>query len=566
MISPGLTSSARALLILLPMVAGVRAHADSGARKGSVVVYGGTSAGVTAAVQAARSGHPATLISVNRHIGGMTSSGLGQTDIGRRNTIGGVAREFYQRVHKHYEQSGAWVHESRADYLNMKPGESEWYFPTVRGWTRAWADGMAFTFEPSVARKIFDAMLADAGVTVVLDEQLERGSREGVLRDGARITAIVMQSGRRFAADVFIDATYEGDLMAEAGVPFIIGREGNARYGETANGVQTAKAVNHQLQKGIDAYVESGNPASGLLPGIDPAGPGEEGAADHRVQAYCFRLCLTDVKNNQLPFTKPQDYDEREYELLFRNFEAGETAVPLHPARMPNRKTDTNNSRGVSGNWIGRNYAWADGDDATRRELYEEHKRYQQGLMWTLANHPRVPEAVRREAGRWGYAKDEFVEFGHWPPQLYVRVARRMVSDYVITENEIRGRAGVDDPVALGGYQMDSHNVQRYLDARGHVQNEGDVQIGVGAPYPISYRAIVPPRESASNLLVPVAVSATHIAYGSIRMEPVFMKLGQAAGTAAAHAIDERCAVQDVDYPRLRRRLLEDGQILPEKR
>lgn len=559
--------SIRPVLWLATALCGLDAgplRAASDTETGAIVVYGGSSAGVVAAVQASRMGHAAILISTNRHIGGMTSSGLGQTDIGRRNTIGGVAREFYERVYRHYEQDKAWIYESREEYLNTKPGSHEWYFPVIRGWTRAWGDGMAFTFEPAVARGIFETMLEEAGVTVIREERLKRGDGSGVVRDGSAIRVIVMESGRRFAAEMFIDATYEGDLMAEAGVPFIIGREGNARYGETLNGVQPAWGKHHQLAPGIDPYVEPGNPASGLLPGIEPAGPGEEGTADHRVQAYCFRLCLTDVKANQIPFTRPEGYDELEYELLFRNFAAGETNVPFHPARMPNRKTDTNNSRGVSSNWIGRNYAWADGDYATRAKLYEEHKRYQQGLMWTLATHLRVPEDIREEVSRWGYARDEFEDSGHWPPQLYVRVARRMVSDYVVTEHDIRGRRTVPDPVALGGYQMDSHNVQRYVDAGNQVRNEGDVQVRVKAPYGISYRAVIPPRESVSNLLVPVAVSASHIAYGSIRMEPVFMKLGQAAATAAGLAIDGKQGVHGLEYALLRARLVNDGQVLPD--
>ncbi len=531
-----------------------------------VVVYGASSAGVTAATQAARMGHDAVLIAPDGHIGGMTSSGLGQTDTGPVETIGGLAREFYERVYEHYRADGAWTREERADYLSMGPGEHEWYFPVGRDrpWTRAWTDGMAFTFEPHVAREVFDAMLAEAGVAVVSGERLDLDPDRGVVMEDGAIRAVVMESGRAFEGRVFIDATYEGDLMAAAGVDYIVGREGNAPHGETLNGVQTANAVNHQFQDGVDPYMEPGNPDSGLLPGVDPAGPGAEGAGDHRVQAYCFRMCLTDVEENQIPFSKPAGYDELEYELLFRNFEAGEDVVPLHPARMPDRKTDTNNHRAVSTNWVGRNYAWAEGDYETRERLYEGHKRYQQGLMWTLANHPRVPRHIREEASRWGYAKDEFEDAGHWPPQLYIRVARRMVGGYVVTEDVVQGAADAPDPVAMGGYQMDSHNVQRYVDADGHARNEGDVQVGAPGPYPISYRAIVPPQEAVSNLIVPVAVSATHIAYGSIRMEPVFMKLGHAAGAAAAHAIRGDVAVQDVAYEPLRESLLASGQVLPD--
>ncbi|MFO7775834.1 MAG: FAD-dependent oxidoreductase [Candidatus Hydrogenedentota bacterium] len=557
------------LALSVALIAGlpVSAAADESVERYDAVVYGATSGGVTAAVQAARMDRSVAIISVNRHIGGMSSAGLGQTDTGRMATIGGLSREFYERVYQHYESDEAWTREEREEYLGMGPGEHEWYFPVdrVREWGRAWRDGMAFTFEPHVALKVFKDMLDDAGVTVVLEERLDLDPNRGVVMDGAVIEAIVMESGRRFEADVFVDATYEGDLMATAGVSHIVGREGNEAHGENLNGVQTENAVNHQFQDGVDPYVEPGDPDSGLLPGLDPTGPGEEGGADHRVQAYCFRMCLTDDKDNQVAFEKPAGYDEAEYELLFRNFEAGEDIVPLHPARMPNRKTDTNNHRAMSTNWVGRNYEWPDGDYETREALFEGHKRYQQGLMWTLANHPRVPEDIREEVSRWGYAGDEFEEYGNWPPQLYIRVGRRMIGEYVVTETDIRGGGeDVDDAVAMGGYQMDSHNVQRYVDENGHARNEGDVQVGAPRAYPISYRAIIPQREEASNLLAPVAMSATHIAYGSIRMEPVFMKLGHAAGAAAAFAISEDVAIHDVAYGPLRERLLDDGQVLPQ--
>jgi hypothetical protein len=346
-----------------------------------------------------------------------------------------------------------------------------------------------------------------------------------------------MESGRRFRAKMFIDATYEGDLLAKAGVSFTVGREANAQYNETLNGVQTAQGIYHQLQRGVDPYVRKGDSTSGLLPGIDPTGPGVEGAGDRRVQAYCFRMCLTDRAENRIPFAKPDGYRELDYELLFRNFEAGETSTPWIHSLMPNRKTDINNRLGFSSDFIGQNYDYPEADYAERARIKERHKQYQQGLMWTLGNHPRVPEKIRAQVAPWGMCKDEFLETGGWQEQLYIREARRLVGETVMTQHHCEHREVAKDAVGLAAYGMDSHHVQRHLDAKGHVRNEGDVQVRVAGPYPISYRALVPKSAECANLLVTVALSASHIAYGSIRMEPVFMVLGQSAATAAALAI-----------------------------
>ena len=381
-----------------------------------------------------------------------------------------------------------------------------------------------------------------------------------------------MESGRTFRGGMFIDATYEGDLMAAANVSYTIGREANSVYGETLNGVQTRQAQYHQFVPGVDPYVQKGNPASGLLPFLDPEGPGPEGAGDRRVQAYCFRMCLTDHPDNRIPFRKPAGYDPLWYELLLRNFEAGavgannhspvQVGMPWINSAMPNRKTDTNNRTGFSTDFIGQNYEYPEATYEERERIVTRHLLYQQGLMWTLANHPRVPEHVRREVARWGTCKDEFTEGDGWQNQLYVREARRMVSDYVMTQHHCEGRQKADDPVGLAAYGMDSHHVQRYVDAKGQVRNEGDVEVGGFSPYPISYRSIIPRANQCANLLVPVCLSASHIAYGSIRMEPVFMVLGQSAATAGVHAIDEGVPVQRVDGDKLRQRLLSDGQIL----
>lgn len=511
-----------------------------------VVVYGGTSGGVAAAVQVARMGKTVVLIEPSRHLGGLSSGGLGATDIGNKAAIGGIAREFYGRIHQHYANDTAWKYQKRDEY---KAGNKRAPIDQDTMWT----------FEPHVAEAIFNQMLRENNIPVVLGERLDRKS--GVKKDGQRITAVVMESGKTFSGRMFIDATYEGDLMATAGVSYTVGREANRQYGETLNGVQIRRAVHHQFIKPVDPYVKPGDPSSGLLPGVHAGSPGEEGSADKRVQAYNYRMCTTDVPENRRAWPKPDGYDPMRYELLLRNFEAGDHRVPWNPVWMPNRKTDTNNNFAISTDNIGMNYDYPDGDYATRERIIKEHEDYQKGLMWTLANNPRVPEQVRAEFQRLGLAKDEFVDNDNWPHQLYVREARRMVSDYVMTEHNCVGDETASDPVGLGAYNMDSHNTQRYVSPEGAAINEGDIQVGV-SPYPISYRSIVPKRGECANVLVPVCLSATHISYGSIRMEPVFMILGQSAATAAVQAIDSAVDIQSVDYAKLRERLLADKQIL----
>ncbi len=509
-----------------------------------VVVYGGTSGGVAAAVQARRMGKSVVLIEPSRHIGGLSSGGLGATDIGNKAAIGGIAREFYRRVARYYDRPDAWKFESRDQYRSGRQSAGE--------------DTM-WTFEPHAAEQIFREMLAEAKAPVIEGERLDL--KNGVSKTGTRILSITMESGRTFRGEMFIDATYEGDLMAGAGAKYTVGREANAQYAETLSGVQTRNAKSHQFIKPVDPYIRPGDRSSGLLPGIDPNGPGEEGSQDHRVQTYNLRIAATDAAANRLPWPKPAGYDPMLYELLLRNFEAGDERVPWSVHMMPNRKTDANNNFAVSTDFIGQNYAYPDGDYATRQRIYREHLSYTQGLFWTLANSPRVPEKIRSYFQNWGPSRDEFTDNDHWPHQLYVREARRMVGDYVMTEHNCRGTRVAEDSVGMGAYNMDSHNTQRYVDADGHVRNEGDIQVGV-RPYPISYRSIVPRQSECSNLLVPVCLSASHISYGSIRMEPVFMVLGQSAATAAAHAIDGRTSVQQIDYAGLKVRLLADQQVL----
>ncbi|MCP5516489.1 MAG: FAD-dependent oxidoreductase [Verrucomicrobiales bacterium] len=538
--------------ILLPLLAGLTlATAHAAAPVYDVVVYGGTSGGVAAAVQARRMGRTVLLIEPSRRLGGLTSGGLGQTDIGNKAAIGGLARRFYRAVREHYEDPAAWKWQTAAEYRDG--GQTR---------TAAGEDAM-WTFEPGVALKIYEDWVRTHQVEVAYEERLDRSGGVALTRSIPwRILSIRLESGRTVRGKMFIDATYEGDLMAAANVSCTVGREANARYAETLNGVQTRQARYHQFADGVDPYVVPGQPESGLLPFLDPDGPGEEGAGDHRVQAYCFRMCLTDHPDNRIPFEQPAGYDPLWYELLLRNFEAGERGMPWINSAMPNRKTDTNNRTGFSTDFIGQNDAYPEASYAERAHIVAQHRLYQQGLMWTLANHPRVPDQIRNEVARWGMCRDEFVEGQGWQDQLYVREARRLVGDYVMTQHHCQGRAVADDPVGLAAYGMDSHNVQRYVDADGYARNEGDVEVGGFSPYPVSYRSIVPKARECANLLVPVCLSASHIAFGSIRMEPVFMVLGQSAATAAVQAIEEDTPVQAINYARLRERLVADDQVL----
>jgi hypothetical protein len=539
-----------------------------------LVIYGGSSAAVAAAVQAKKMGRSVVVIEPSDRIGGLTTGGLGQTDIGNKQVIGGISRDFYRDVRKWYQKPDAWKWE--------KKPESGAFRGTGQSQTAAEEDTL-WTFEPSAALGIYQNWVKQHEITIVYGERLNRKGETksvddgkgywiarpgivaaGVVKDGNRITEIVMESGKRFAGKFFMDATYEGDLMASAGVAYTIGREGFGVYGESLNGVQTKHAKHHQLADGVDPYVTPGDSSSGLLPWVDTTGAHEDGASDHRIQAYCFRMCLTDVKENQIPFHKPDGYVEQWYELLFRHYEngGGKGGLPWINSKMPNGKTDTNNRDGFSTDFIGQNYGWPEGTYDERKKIREKHLLYQQGVMWSLANHPRIPERVRESVSKWGMTKDEFTDGAGWQQQIYVREGRRMISDKVMLQQHCQQLLPVEDSVGMGAYTMDSHHVRRYIDAKGQVKNEGDVQVGGFPPYPISYRSIVPREAECSNLVVPIALSSSHIAFGSIRMEPVFMILGQSGATAVSLAIDANASLQKVDYPKLRERLLADGQIL----
>ena len=525
-----------------------------------IVIYGGTSGGIAAALQASRMNKKVILIEPSARIGGLTTGGLGQTDIGNKQAIGGISLEFYEGIKQHYDKQDNWTYQTREEYQDG--GQTR----TREGESAMW------TFEPSAALTVYNHFIEKEDIELVTMEKLDR--ENGVEMSNGSIVSITMLSGKKYVGSVFIDATYEGDLMAAAGVSYTVGRESNDTYKETLNGVHTRMTdttmtgyparnqINHNFVDGVDPYIKKGDPSSGLLPHIDPDGPGEFGAGDHRVQAYCYRMCLTDHPENRIPFEKPEGYKEQHYELLLRNYEAGEKGFPWINSAMPNRKTDTNNRTGFSTDFIGQNYDYPEASYEKREEIREQHRQYQKGLMWTLAYHPRMSKHIREEVSRWGTCKDEFARSDGWQKQLYVREARRMTGAYVMTQYNCEGKEVIEDPIGMGAYGMDSHNTQRYVTDEGFVRNEGNVEAKVQAPYPISYRAITPKKNECTNLLVPVCLSASHIAFGSIRMEPVFMVLGQSAATAASLAVDEDLAVQDINYSALRSILESDGQVL----
>ena len=508
-------------------------------------VYGGTSAGVIAATAATKRGLSAVVINPGNHLGGMSSGGLGWTDFGRKQAIGGMSRAFYRALGQHYGHDEEW------------------------------------NFEPHVAEAEFERLVRDAGVAVH-----HRQFIDSVTMDGRRLVEATMLGGLRVRARMFIDATYEGDLLAKAGVTYTVGREANAQYGESLNGIQVD--TKHQFGARVDPYVTPGDPGSGLLPWVDSEDRTKlMGQGDRRVQAYNFRMCMTDDPALKIEWEKPDGYDRRDYELATRWFRGEKdkyneqvwdkphprvgVPVPVKFDVFYNKtpgghwKTDTNNHGPVSSDFIGANHEWPEACYERREEIFQAHVRWQKGLYWHLANCNDIPDRYRRAYAHWGLPRDEFKDTGHWPHQIYVREARRMVSDAVVTELDCKAVRKADDPVGLGSYNMDSHNCSRFVtvrDGQAWVLNEGDVQVPPTDPYGISYRCVVPRRGECENLLVPVAFSASHIAYGSARMEPVFMVLGESTAIAATLAIRGGTSVQAVPYPALQQELLDAGQVL----
>lgn len=493
-----------------------------------VVVYGGTSAGIIAAYTAKMQGKSVLILEPTNHLGGLTTGGLGQTDIGNKYAITGLSRDFYRRIGAHYGKLEQW------------------------------------TFEPHAAKDIFEEYLQKADLEVVFNKQLTAVEKEGTTI--RQITVSDAESGieETISGKVFIDATYEGDLLAKAGVSYTVGREANSQYGENWNGVQLMDK--HQFPEGVDPFVEKGNPNSGLLWGVSNETLAPNGSGDKKLQAYNFRLCLTDSVENQVPITRPVGYDSTNFELLLRYIEVKKPHelnwALMHIQDMPGRKTDINNSGPFSTDFIGENYDYADANYEEREVIIKNHELYTKSFLYFLGNDLRVPEHLRNEMKKWGYPKDEYTDSDNFSPQLYIREARRMVSDYVMTEKHCVGEEVVDDGIGMAAYTMDSHNTQRLV-VNGMAKNEGDVQQGTPNPFPISYRSIIPKKEECTNLLVPVCLSASHIAFGSIRMEPVFMVLGQSAGLAAAMVIDAMAVdgdanVHDVDVTAMQKSLKEN--------
>lgn len=492
---------------------------ENTAKTYDICVYGGTSAGVIAAYTAAKLGKSVVLIEPGQNLGGMSSGGLGLTDIGNKYAISGLSLDFYRRIGRHYGRFEQWV------------------------------------FEPHVAEKLFNDYIRQGNVPVLYQHRIVAASKKGNQLVSIRLENTIEKRIATVNAKVFIDCSYEGDLMARAGVSYAVGREANATYGETFNGVQLMNG--HQMPPGIDPYKIKGDVTSGLLWGIGKGTLAETGSGDKKVQAYNFRICLTSNPENRIPITRPDDYRPERYELLIRQMEK-RTWKSLQDvfiwSGMPNQKTDINNRNGFSTDMIGMNWEYPDADYEKRAEIWKAHVDYTKGLLFFVGNDPRVPEHIRNEIAQWGYPKDEYVANGHWSHQLYVREARRMKGELVMTQHHCQGKETVSDGVGMAAYTMDSHNCDRIV-VKGEVRNEGNVEEGGFGPYPISYRAIVPKETEAANLIVPVCLSATHIAYGSIRMEPVFMVLAQSAATAAVQAIDQKTSVQKIDVNKLQQQL-----------
>jgi hypothetical protein len=507
-----------------------RNEAKQSTEEYDVVIYGATSAGVIAAYTAKTMGKSVLLVEPGKHLGGLTTGGLGYTDIGNKYAISGISRDFYRRLGEHYGKFEQWI------------------------------------FEPHVAKNLFQEYLNRAGLEVQYQSRLvEVQKSDGMIQEitienYSDSTSLRSTSIR---GKMFIDATYEGDLMAKSGVSYTIGREPNSQYGETYNGVQLM--TGHQFPDGVDPYKVSGDPSSGLLWGISGERLEPDGTGDKKIQAYNFRICLTDDPANRVEITRPEGYDSTQFELLVRLFEAQPEKRSINDyfiwSRMPNQKTDINNRGGFSTDMIGMNYDYPEGDYQKRKEIIDDHEHYTKSLLYFYKTDPRVPKEIQDFIKEWGYPKDEYTENGHWSPQLYVREVRRMVGEYVMTEANCVGKEVVGDGVGMAAYTMDSHNIQRLVvekDGKKMVKNEGNVEIGGFGPYPISYRSLIPKAGEVKNLFVPAALSASHIAYGSIRMEPVFMVLGQSSAVAACMAIDGDVAVQDVDIEELQKILREN--------
>jgi hypothetical protein len=538
-------------VIIVLLITGCRSRTDKEIFRADVIVYGGTSSAVVAAVQASRMEKSVILVSPDKHLGGLSSSGLGFTDTGNKTVIGGIAREFYQLIYRHYQNPESWKWQKQSEYGNVGQGN-----PAIDGENRT-----MWIFEPHAAEEAFENLISHSKVEVHRGEFLNRES--GIVKKNDAIVSIKTISGNIYSGKVFIDATYEGDLMASAGVKYTIGRESGDTYKEQFNGIQ--KGVfhhDHHFKVNVDPYKIPGDPSSGLLPRISPDSPGENGTGDKKIQAYCYRLCMTKVPENRIPITKPEGYDSTQYELLGRVSEKGWKEFFNKYDPIPNLKTDVNNHGPVGFDNIGMNWDYPEASYKRRSEILKEHELYQKGLLYFITTDRRIPAEVREIMKQWGLVKDEFKDNGNWPYNIYVRESRRMLGEYVMTENEVLGKTKVPQSIGMGSYAMDSHNVQRYVTPEGYVQNEGDIGVTPEKPYQIDLRSVIPKREDCTNILVPVCISSSHIAFGSIRMEPVFMILGQSSGIIASMAIDGEKSIQDLNYNDIKTKLEASGQVL----
>lgn len=503
-----------------------------------VLVYGATASGVMASIGAAHEGARVVLLTPGRHVGGMVSGGLSATDMQRQEyLVGGLTGEFFERVAKHYNRT--WSAASST--------ESDWFF------------------EPHVAEDIFNAWLREAGVLVLFDHAVEE-----VHKDGTTITGITSENGQTFVAKVYIDASYEGDLMARSGVEYVIGREGRGDFGESLAGRQEiCPSFYSQIRVLVPAYDDQGR----LLPLMTSGDPGIPGQGDHKVQAYNFRVCLTDQPENLVPFAPPSDYDSRQYilaGLVWQGMDKLGIKLDLPMSPLPHNKYDSNTPwGGIGSNFVGESWEYPDADYAKRKKIWEKHLNYTKGFYYFVANDPSVPQDLRNAMSKFGLPKDEFGDTEHWPHQLYVREGRRMRGEYLMKQSDLQEDRIKYDSIGMGGYNMDMMHVQRipilhsqFPDRSQYVaMNEGYMTIPV-EPYQIAYRALLPQYSQCTNLIVPVCMSATKIAYASLRIEAQYMIMGHAAGTAASMAAKSGVAVQQVPREALQNKLRSQGQIL----
>lgn len=523
----------RALALILVASLAVTSAQANDSHQADVIVYGSTPGGFCAAIAAAREGASVILLEPTDHVGAMSTGGLSHCDSNQmvRSTLMGLFDEWHTRIVKDYTDRGL-----QAPYNPAKKDQSRW------------------TFEPHVAMRVTMAMLDEAGVNVLTERYLK-----SVTKEGPRIKSLVTKNGT-FSARVFVDGTYEGDLMAAAGVDWTIGREGRDEYRETLAGKQYPKN-----RMNINRFGDDGK----LLPLLTTEDAGPDDAGDGNIMTYSFRLCLTADPTNRVPMPKPASYDPGRFEIVRRAFKAGEKRIGFDLYPLPGNKLDGNNSIGgqFSIGLVGGGNDWHSADEAGRNKIWEEHKQYTLEFIQFLTTDPTVPKAVRDKYVTLGLCKDEFASYDHFSPALYVRESRRMKGMYVISQKDILEDPNKDDPIAVSSFPIDSHDVQRVALKDGGVVNEGTIfpvrRIpGQGYAYHVPYRSILPKPEQCENLLVPVALSCTHVGISSLRIEGAWMVIGQGAGVAAALAAKADIPVQEIEYAKLRERLLAQKQVL----